>query len=166
MFVFARCMFQPATFRGKPLVDNDLKNIEIYAKYLTNQKFSERPLTKNVSAKFTIQVARRTLGDELWQKLLKLAGEEALQVAAEVIEDYLFQHDPYKTKDLQLNLITNVVKEAATNDYTHKSRFCQLAEEFMRKLSLDVSFRKEIEDSLLNNGAIYEPWLIITRKAA
>ena len=166
MFVFGRCMFQPATFRGKPLLDKDLKTDEVYSKFTTNQKFLKKNLTAHVDIGLTIQVGRRALGDVLWQRILKFGGNVALQVAAEVIEDYLFQPDQYKNKDLQLSLVTNIVKEVATETPVHQSKYCSLAQDFIRKLAMDPPFKEEVESRLLNTGDIYEPWLIVARKAA
>lgn len=163
---FVRRMLEPAMFKGGLAFDRDLKNHEVYGKYFNKQQFQEKSLTKNVSVKLAIHVGRQVLGDTLWCRLLKLGGDETLNTSAEIIEDFLAQHDQYKNKDLQLSLVVNIVKEVAVSEIYHKAKYCELAENFIRKLALEPNFKHEVENQLLNTGAIYEPWLIIVRQAA
>jgi hypothetical protein len=162
MFQFSRQKIDGAQF-AKPMTDRDLKTHKVYGAFLGNQSIANLTLTRhNTTVLMVIQVGRRCLGDAVWARLVELGGRETLNVAAEVIDDHLHQKDQYNNKDLQINLVLNVVKELATDD-KHKAHYCAAAEELLRKVQLDTGFRREVEHALLNTGAIYQPFLVINR---
>jgi hypothetical protein len=140
------------------LTDADLDSIPAY------KAAAEIPVaSKKHTAREVVVIARRTLGDDLLQRLLSLGHDEVLGVASEIIDDHLHSPDHLQNKDLQVNLVANVIKEISTEADVPTAKRCGYADELIAQLPLEQEFRGAIKKSLYDTGAIYRPWLQITR---
>lgn len=159
-YSFARGTFDNSLFSNLPR-QKDLATDATFKTFAGNYAQATSLLSKHLSVEDTLKISRFVLGDDLLRKLLQKGGSDVLHVAAEVIDDQLNRPHPLQEKDLQLNMACNMIKEIVTQQDLHTAHYCQAAEQLMDKLGMVVTFRKEIENALLNSGAIYRSFLVI-----
>lgn len=160
---FTRGHFTNLQFKNLPR-QKDLSADSVYAIHAKTPQVAGAMLAKHITCEDTLKITRLVLGDDLFKKLLNKGGKDVLHVAAEVIDDQL-NRPGIHTKDLQLNLVCNMVKEIVFQQDIHRAKACAAAETVMDKLGLGLSFRREVENALLNNGAIYQSFLVIANVA-
>jgi hypothetical protein len=156
MFDFHRQAFTGNEFQN--LTDREIDHIPVYA------PFAHLPIgSKRHSARDVLVIARRVLGDALVTQLIAFGHAEAVHTAAEIIDDHLYMASESTRKDLQMNLVLNIVKEIANVDGIHAAKRYEVADDLMRKLNLDPEFKRQLKSCLYDTNAISRSCLLITR---
>lgn len=102
-------------------------------------------------ADVTIAGLDQALGSRIARLLLLTDAESTLHVGAKVLADHaLSSHG----KDLQANLMVNVVKEMAQAEESAASERRKFCDDMLRRCTLEPDFKTKVRKELLENNAV------------
>lgn len=102
------------------------------------------------------------LGDRITQMLILTDRTSTVDIAAHVLEDHVSYTDG-DLKDLQVNLLVNVIKEIAGNTVVGSNQIRRQAEEILRRCALDVETHHAIKSVLFDQGVVDSMMIYCTR---
>lgn len=110
-------------------------------------------------ADVTLAGLDQALGSRITRLLLTTDAESTLHVSAQVLADHA-KKAKGRPRDLQANLMANVVKEMAQADedlpVNQRPKFC---EDILRRCSLEADFKQKLKQELFDKQAVHTPYL-------
>lgn len=98
------------------------------------------------------------LGGRIASLLLTVDAETTLCMGAQVMADHA--HAIGSAKDAQLGLMVNIIKEIAHNQAHHAAQHFQIAEDVIRRCSLDPDMKLRLREELFDKSAISSSRLV------
>jgi hypothetical protein len=103
----------------------------------------------------------KALGTRITSLLLKTDAESTLHMGAQILADHAKASKSRKTKDLQANLMVNVVKEVAEATTHHPSQRYSAVEDLLRRCSLEPDFKQQLKQELFDRNALNTPYIAL-----
>lgn len=102
------------------------------------------------------------LGDRITQMLILTDRTSTVDIATHVLEDHVSYTDG-DLKDLQVNLLVNIIKEIAGNTAVGSNQIRRQAEDILRRCALDVETHHVIKSVLFDQGVVNSMMIHSTR---
>lgn len=114
--------------------------------------------TTHFDARLTVIGLSVALGDQITKLLITIDATSTVGVASSVLEDHVFQEDP-NPKDLQLNLLLNVIKEIVMESNTPTANRSGRAEDIIRRCLLGTDFKLTLKKALFDDASVHSPYI-------
>lgn len=115
-------------------------------------------------APVTLAGLDKVLGERITRLFLHTDSEATLRIAAKVLSDHSKTNGSKKEKDLQANLMVNIIKEVVdTKATTHSERFSECTD-LLRRCSLDLDFKKHLSKILIDDNVVASPSLAVLER--
>lgn len=149
MSQFERAEVMPKAVSAKELANTVTERVASQADYAAFTSVDTG--VEHYPADITLAGLDRALGTRITRLLLQADAEQTLHVSAQVLAD----HAKSRTrKDLQANLLVNVVKEVAQTQAEEPQETSRHCEDILRRCALEPEFKQKLKQTLFNDGAL------------
>lgn len=112
-------------------------------------------------AEITLSGLDKVLGTRITRLFLQADAESTLHMGAQVLADHSKSGKSKKAKDLQANLMINIVKEVAEVTTEQSAQRYSAAEDLIRRCSLEPDFKLKLRQTLYDNNALNSSFLTV-----
>lgn len=119
---------------------------------------SESPLFTGMQI---LAILNKALGEHVLLTFLAENCSQTYRTAGHVLDDHLRYAD-LRRKDLQVNLIVNLIVALTRAKNLHAALQFKYAEDLLRKLDLVSTVKVEMKEAMFDRQALTTPWLHIT----
>lgn len=112
-----------------------------------------------------LAILQRVVGDTVTQIFLNENAPVTLEIGSRVLDDHVAGPESLKPKDLQLNLIVNLIVQCVRSQNLPSARRYGYAETLIRKCKFDAVFKHQLKVAVFDNKALGLPWLVISSVA-
>lgn len=151
--------FARNVFPGEALLSLDTRAVLANSQYQSALKIhteSQRYTTAQLLAALD-----KALGRQITQLFLTVDRDTTVDIAGHVLEDHAREdHEP---KDVQLNLLVNIIKEIVENKGHPRAALCHAAEDLLRRCVLDVDTKYAVKCALFDQQYLYNPMIVVIR---
>ena len=157
--VFTRAQYAPSDVTPKELAQDVSTRVHDHADYAPFRSV----LTghEQYPTDLTLAGLDKALGTRITKLLLQTNAESTLHMGAQILADHAKASRTRKTKDLQANLMVNVVKEVAEATANHPAQRFSACEDLLRRCSLEPDFKLKLKQELFDNNAINTPYIAL-----
>jgi hypothetical protein len=146
-------------FPGEALLNLDTRGIQANANYQAALKLvTEAPRFTTVQI---LAAMEKVLGGQITQMFVITDRVTTVDIAAHVFEDHL--REDHQAKDLQLNLLVNIIKEIVENRSLPKASSCGQAEDLLRRCVLDIDTKYAVKCALFDQQNLFSPFIVVLR---
>lgn len=138
-------------YAGETLLNLDTRRVYINPNY--QQALKLHTEADNFDTPQLIAALSLALGDRITQMLILTDRTSTIEIAAHVLEDHV-SYTEAQPKDLQLNLLVNIIKEIAGNQCVGSNQIRRLAEDLLRRCALDVETHNAVKQVLFTDNVI------------
>lgn len=157
--VFTRAKHAPSDVTPKELTQDVSTRVQGQSEYAP---FTSVPTdVANYPADVTLAGLDKALGSRITRLFLQADAESTLHMGAQILSDHSKVAKSRKDKDLQANLIVNIVKEVAEATTHHPAQRFSACEDLLRRCSLEPDFKQRLKTELFNKNAINTPYILV-----
>lgn len=121
---------------------------------------AQTPARPGIAPELILAASVEALGPAVLGVFLTDNAEATLSTAGMIIEDHLRKED-LTPKDLQVNLVVNILVKCVRARNLPKEQRYVYGENLVRKCNFDNQFKLAIKKSLFDADAVNLPWLVI-----
>ena len=157
--VFTRAHYLPAEAAVKTLEKDVTARVQGQADYAPFRSVATG--VAHYPTDVTLAGLDKALGTRITTLLLKTDAERTLNMGAQILSDHAKTSKSRKSKDLQANLMVNVVKEVAEATAHHAAQRYSACEDLLRRCSLEPEFKSTLKQELFDRNAINTPYIAL-----
>ena len=157
--VFTRAQYAPSDVTPKELAQDVSARVNGHADYAPFMGVTTGHDTYPTD--LTLAGMDKALGSRITRLLLQTHAESALHMGAQILADHAKASKSRKSKDLQANLMINVVKEVAEATSAHAAARFNTCEDLLRRCSLEPEFKLRLKEELFDKNAINTPYIAL-----
>jgi hypothetical protein len=159
MSVFTRARYAPSDVTPKELANDVPTRVAPQADYAHYTDVSTGH--EHYPADLTLAGLDKALGSRITKLLLQSDAEATLHMGAQILADHAKVSKAHKAKDLQANLMVNVIKEVAEATAVAPPQRYSKCEDLLRRCSLDTDFKQLLREQLFDKNALNTPYIAI-----
>lgn len=157
--VFTRAKHAPSDVTPKELTQDVPNRVQSQSEYAPFTSVSTG--VDNYPADVTLAGLDKALGSRITRLLLQADAESTLHMGAQILADHSKASRSHKDKDLQANLMVNIVKEVAESTSQHPAQRFSACEDLLRRCSLEPDFKLRLKQELFDKNAINTPYICL-----
>lgn len=157
--VFSRAQHAPSEVAPKELAGDVHQRVAIQPEYAAFT--SVETGVEAYPAEITLSGLDKVLGTRITRLFLQADAESTLHMGAQVLSDHSKTVKGKKAKDLQANLMINIVKEVAEATSDQGAQRYSAADDLIRRCSLDPDFKATLRQSLYDKNTLHSSLLTV-----
>lgn len=157
--VFTRAKHAPSEVAPKELAGDVPQRVATQSEYAAFT--SVETGVEAYPAQITLSGLDKVLGTRITRLFLQADAESTLHMGAQVMADHAKTSKSKKTKDLQANLMINIVKEVAEANTEQAAQRYSAAEDLIRRCALEPDFKLKLRQTLYDKNAINSSFLTV-----
>lgn len=157
--VFTRAQHAPSDVTPKELADDVPARVASQSDYAAFT--SVETGVDTYPAEITLSGLDKALGTRITRLFLQADAESTLHMGAQVLADHSKVSKSKRAKDLQANLMINIVKEVAEATTSQSAQRYSCAEDLIKRCSLDPDFKLKLRENLYDKNALNSSFLTV-----
>jgi hypothetical protein len=157
--VFSRAQHAPSEVAPKELAGDVHQRVATQPEYAAFT--SVETGVDAYPAEITLSGLDKVLGTRITRLFLQADAESTLHMGAKVLADHSKTAKTKKAKDLQTNLMINIIKEVAETTTDQSTDRYSAADDLIRRCSLEPDFKSKLRQTLYDKATLNSSFLTV-----